>query len=173
MIVPYATYPTLSKDECASLIETHKNTLHEGRVGNETVSDNSIRKSNITWVEDTAIAEKCIEAVNKINSSLYNFDLTDLEVLQFGEYDIDGHYNWHLDLDTGQNSNRKLSFTILLNDDFEGGDLEMMYSAEPEQIPLQVGVMTAFPSFQLHRVAPVTCGKRYSLVGWMYGPDFR
>ena len=35
------------------------------------------------------------------------------------------------------------------------------------------GTLIAFPSYVLHRVAPVTSGIRKSLVIWVAGPEFR
>lgn len=34
-------------------------------------------------------------------------------------------------------------------------------------------MLTAFPSYTMHRVTPVTRGVRKALVAWVNGPDFR
>ena len=59
--------------------------------------------------------------------------------------------------------------SIILNDDFEGGDFEI-YGEESE---LPKGSVIVFPSFIEHRVAPVIKGTRYSLVAWFVGPPFK
>jgi PKHD-type hydroxylase len=87
--------------------------------------------------------------------------------------DREDHYVWHTDSLPGD-SVRKLSFTIQLTDpaEYDGGDLEFMPANIDKKIREQ-GSMTIFPSFRTHRVSPVTRGVRHSIVGWIYGPDFR
>ena len=67
---------------------------------------------------------------------------------------------------------RKISMTLLLSpeDQFEGGDLELM---SPEESKLKQGHAICFASFLNHRVAPVTRGVRQSLVMWFGGTPFR
>jgi PKHD-type hydroxylase len=66
---------------------------------------------------------------------------------------------------------RKLSITIQLSnsDDYEGGDLELLYDKEPYKLDRSRGTFLVFPSFMLHRVTPVTRGTRWSLVAWIGG----
>lgn len=87
--------------------------------------------------------------------------------------DREDHYTWHTDSIEGD-SVRKLSFTIQLTDptEYDGGDLEFMPAVTDKKIREQ-GTMTIFPSYMVHRVSPVTQGVRYTIVGWIYGPDFR
>jgi PKHD-type hydroxylase len=70
---------------------------------------------------------------------------------------------------------RKLSVVLQLSDpsEYEGGDLEIMNCSEPTQVKKEKGLVTAFPSFMLHRVTPVTKGIRRTLVVWLTGPRFR
>ena len=62
--------------------------------------------------------------------------------------------------------------TLLLNDDFEGGDFEINLS-QPEKIDVRKGRAIFFPSHILHRVTPVTKGTRKSLVIWVEGPRWK
>jgi PKHD-type hydroxylase len=66
---------------------------------------------------------------------------------------------------------RKLSLVLLLNDEFEGGDFELLWPGN--KIPLKKGRVILFPSILMHRVKPVTKGTRKSLVAWMQGPNFK
>ena len=84
---------------------------------------------------------------------------------------------------------RKLSITVLLNDDYEGGEFQFKFANEKMKgldkvgrglktntltPPMKgTGSVIVFPSYQLHRVKPVTKGTRYSLVGWACGPPFK
>jgi PKHD-type hydroxylase len=70
---------------------------------------------------------------------------------------------------------RKLSFTLLLNDDFEGGEFMVNLGNENDAIHVEIpkGRLIAFPSFIIHSVKPVTKGFRKSIVIWVSGPKFR
>jgi PKHD-type hydroxylase len=71
-----------------------------------------------------------------------------------------------------------LSITLLLNEpgiDFEGGNFEINKGSptEVDIVDMKKGMLIAFPSFLIHRVAPVTKGTRKSIVIWVQGPKFR
>jgi PKHD-type hydroxylase len=141
--------------------------------------ESRFRDSNIMWIPTDEklvfdVYQELIGTLLKVNQRVYNFNLTSLETLQYAEYDVDGHFTWHCDGDLKSNTNnsRKLSFSLLLSDDYEGGDLELFYGPEPKKIPIKKNQMVFFPSTTLHRVTPVVKGVRKSLVGWIHGPDF-
>ena len=99
-----------------------------------------------------------------------------IEPLQFTQYngEKEQRYDWHVDHFIGEveKDTRKISFTILLNDEFEGGDLEFMSEGnKPEQ--LVQGQAIFFNSLIRHRVAKVKKGIRRSLVMWFGGPPFK
>ena len=58
-------------------------------------------------------------------------------------------------------------------DDYDGGTLETNADGIVRQASRAIGSALMFPSFVLHRVAPVTRGERYSLTLWSHGPAFR
>jgi PKHD-type hydroxylase len=71
-----------------------------------------------------------------------------------------------------------LSLTLCLNQegvDYEGGEFQINTGQEKdaENAPAIRGRCFLFPAFMIHRVAPVTKGKRKSLVVWTLGPKFR
>ena len=72
---------------------------------------------------------------------------------------------------------RKLSMSVILNDDFEGGNFEFAsYNKEKciiTPIKAKRGDVIVFPSAMEHRVTPITKGMRYSLVVWFVGPPFK
>lgn len=69
-------------------------------------------------------------------------------------------------------SGRKISVTVQLSagDDYEGGELELN-SGKILSAMREAGAIVLFPSFMLHRVAPVTRGQRWAIVGWVQGQD--
>lgn len=107
----------------------------------------------------------------------WDFFVTGCEPLQFTKYDVGEKYDWHIDTIWNQEDTRKISFSLLLNDDFEGGDLQFEIGSPGTEerittVKMKKGDIVFFPSYLWHRVTPVTRGERYSLVGWVRGPNF-
>jgi PKHD-type hydroxylase len=153
----------------------------EGRVGARDVEQSRIRRSQI-WFFDPAPETDFIfaplrKAVQHLNQG-FQLELTDFGTgCQIARYsaDVQGHYDWHIDLGTERFSRRKLSLSVQLSpsDAYEGGDLEFHLSGLDRMRMRQQGTLVAFPSFHEHRVTPVTRGERFSLVAWVDGPPFR
>jgi len=148
-------------------------TFNKGNVYKE---DETFRKTKVLWADPMSIigciTHNYISQANKLAG--WHFNLGELEPIQLGKYEKSGHYDWHSDLGKPRNGvQRKLSCSILLNDEtvFEGGNLE--FKGVFEQPKLQQGSIIVFPSIIEHRVTPVTNGVRYSAVGWMTGPAFK
>jgi PKHD-type hydroxylase len=160
------------------------NNLKEGQIGNERVNT-SIRDSKINWLslnqETLEIYQKISNTISFVNSRFFNFDLSGLyEQIQLGLYDSKdkGHYDWHIDCGYEDYTNvpRKLSMALLLNstEDFEGGEFQVKVDSDvSKNLELKKGRAWFFPSWVLHRVAPVTKGVRKSLVVWAGGPSFK
>ena len=118
----------------------------------------------------------------------WKYNIKGLTECQLTRYTKDGFYTWHKDalgshneVFDGSNSNnenvygyaRKLSMTVVLNSDFEGGEFQIGGLQKDQQVPpLKEGSIIVFPSFIDHRIKPVTKGVRYSLVAWFLGPPF-
>jgi PKHD-type hydroxylase len=141
-----------------------------------------VRRSPIAWIrsdvqENRWIFERLTNAIVSINNQFFNYDLTDIQSLQFTKYDGSegGFYGKHIDMMYKGTGTRKLSLTVQLSDgnDYEGGDLLLHTRDDPERGFRNKGTATFFPSWTLHEVAPVTKGIRYSLVAWVQGPRFK
>ena len=144
------------------------------------------RSSRIKWVPQNTqwwwlyekLANYAVEANN-----IWNFDLVTMpEQIQYTEYlaSNDGKYEWHQDIGPGMGSLRKVSITVQLSepDDYEGGDLELYLGGsfeKPniEKSPRKAGCVFIFPSYLMHRVAPVTKGTRKSFVLWLGGGHYK
>ena len=154
--------------------------------------DESIRISNVKWLTDQWLYDLVWPYMQSANEkSGWKFDIRGAESLQLTRYTPGGFYSWHRDGKSDHLSAynnpankflhghvRKLSMTLLLNNDFEGGEFEFSSYNKGEQSVNQPefnkpGSIIFFPSFMEHRVAPVTRGVRYSLVCWMLGPPFK
>ena len=155
-------------------INDQNKTWIEGTIKNGVQSN---RNSKISWLEhNNIIYELLRNAVNKGNKNAgWNYNITTQQLFQYTEYNIGDYYNWHLDtLITPNLGIRKISFIMLLNDDYEGGELyiEMGPPDDPNRIRkinLKVGDILLFPSNTWHKVDSVTIGQRRSLVCWYYG----
>ena len=145
--------------------------------------DANIRRSQVSWLQNNTdtkwVFEKLAHVTSHLNAEHFRFDLTGFgEALQLTNYNQseNGMYGWHLDYaNQGIRVSRKLSLVLQLSDpaDYEGGNLQVMTTGQPENIRKQRGLIAAFPSYVLHQVTPVTQGNRQSLVAWVSGPAFK
>ena len=132
------------------------------------------RNSKIFFIKDN---ETCKEIFNLINETTV-IQLTDIEPLQYSEYGVGGEYGWHRDVHEKPYSNglvRKVSFSTILNNNFEGGefDIETKNPADKKRYDTfdnKKHNTIIFPSHMWHRVRPVKSGIRKSIVGWVLGP---
>ena len=150
-----------------------KEEVKKHRVSNVKFHD---RNNETAWIFD-----KLNFVIQAANEQFYNFHLNGYSQFQYTTYDDEkeGRYDWHTDMAFGDKFGedtepRKLSLSLLLNDDFEGGKFQINTGKEPEPIdvPMHKGRIVLFPSFMIHRVTPVIKGVRKSLVVWTLGPKF-
>lgn len=140
-----------------------------------------VRRSRICFLSDAQQYKWAYDIVwevaNKANEQ-FHFDLTPLrEPMQVAAYDSSeqGFYDWHPDIGLAFMW-RKLSISIPLSapSEYSGGEFQIMTGGTTHQtIPQSKGCPIVFPSFIWHRVTQVTQGKRYSLVAWIGGPNWR
>jgi len=146
----------------------------------ESVNDNTKRKTDIVWVQqNTEFFNLIFAYIVSANKQVWNYDLSGMEDVQLGRYEIGGHYDWHLDMDQicPQGFQRKLSCSVQLTDEnqYEGGDLILQdYLGEENfTMPRKQGSIIVFSSMVKHKVTPVVSGTRFSAVAWMRGTAFR
>lgn len=157
-----------------------KDKLESAKIQSNVPDNNEVRVTDIAWldVEDQStqsLYHLLIDLIKYVNEQHYHWNLQHLEPVQYGEYGVGGHYKVHTDtgLHNPMGSNRKLSFSLLLNDDYEGGELEIPGSpGQPDTFVPARNTAIFFPSAMPHCVKPVTKGVRKSLVGWVHGPNF-
>lgn len=167
----------LTPTECSRVIELGGD-LQAGTVGvvGGQAVDTSIRNSRISWIrrEDHPwlfdIVDHEVRVLNDTWLGLRYYH-TGCESLQFTAYKEGEYYHSHVDstcVGDGKDV-RKVSCSILLNTDFEGG--ELIVDGGSIEKP-RVGQITVFPGIVPHEVKKVTSGTRYSLVGWWMGPPW-
>jgi PKHD-type hydroxylase len=171
-------------DTLLALPHWHGSRTAEVGMPNEGVVDKGTRMTDIAWFtpcEKTRhIWEKIVNTIAQVNAQFFHFDLTGCyEPAQLGIYKADdgGHYNWHIDgMSSPLTTPRKLSMALMLSDpsEFEGGELQLItVNDDVISVEQKQGRAYFFPSYILHRVAPVTKGIRRSLVLWAGGPSFK
>ena len=132
------------------------------------------RKSQANWIKDSDALRVCNDLALKANKkSKWYFDISGgSEPLQYTQYGIGDYYNWHIDQHSYVRSLwpnedylsvRKISMTLFLESDFEGGELDLELWGYPHEkisdkkqnfhnsdryitIPVKVGTAVFFQS---------------------------
>ena len=106
------------------------------------------------------------EFFEKNNMPVQQYDSNmEITILKYEQTD---HYIHHIDYHAS--TPRHLSFSYILNDDFEGGDLEFHLARnEVLRLPAKANSCVMFPSNFMfpHKVTEIKKGVRYVIVGWM------
>ena len=178
-----------------STVNTKKDTTDEERkTGAKPIyaTDKNERISDVVWTNDQWIYDIIWPWMMEANELAgWKYDIRFAESVQITRYKKGGFYYFHKDrkgdhlsvYDEPDNEFlhghvRKLSMTVLLNDNYEGGEFQFAtYNKEKCEIHTpefnKTGMIIVFPSDMEHRVTPVTKGIRYSLVIWFLGPPFK
>lgn len=197
----------LDKDTCDKIMRLAEEKLEP--VGEETY-DRHIENSkdekitDIVWTDEQWIYDAVWDYMRQANEEAgWKYEIQTAENMQIARYKKGMFYDWHPD---GKGDHfgvyksvanplvhdrvRKLSMTVLLNEDYEGGEFQFSsyYHQEPELektwkdrdspnnrtdiIENNTGTVIVFPADIWHRVKPVTKGIRYSLAVWFLGPPY-
>lgn len=162
-------------EQCDDIIAHFKaRTSSQSKVGDVVNTASKIRDD----VFLTAEASRAIDAVTTKSllpemQRVFGFVGSHRETYKLGCYrgGEGGFYRPHRDKYRGPNlkeqSYRQYSYTINLNQEFEGGGI---YFPEfsPNYYKVPRGGAIVFPSHLLHGVYPVTSGERYILVGFVF-----
>ena len=145
--------------------------------------DHNLRNAELVWMDDVKgmgwVMDRLIDIVRTSNKAQFDFDLHEFaESPQAATYKSSdaGHFAWHSDIGLGAAAGkRKLTLVLQLSEpgSYEGGNLEIMPSAQVLFANRAQGCVSVFPSFSLHQVTPVTTGTRHSITVWAHGPAFR
>jgi len=150
---------------------------------NKSVVDTSIRKVTEFNLNLNSESQTKIHWFNyltrKLSDLIVNYERdvlkgVPLNISKFNEinilrYENQGHYKPHVD--DCINHHRTLSIILLLNDDYEGGELifkSIDLQKDLHIIDVKKNRAVLFPSNFMypHTVKPVTKGTRYSIVSW-------
>jgi PKHD-type hydroxylase len=208
----------LDKDTCDKIIKIAEDKLVKVSDEEETIDrhienhkygwkankNKIVSISDMIWTEEQWIYDVVWQYMMQANKEAgWKYDIRTSEYMQIARYKKGMFYDWHPDgrgdhlsvYDMPNNklmdkNVRKLSMSVILNNDFEGGEFQFAKydHQEPEIdnrfkdrdapanrtdiIKNNTGTILVFPSDMWHRVKPVTKGIRYSLSIWFLGPPF-
>ena len=188
-------YPPIIMSWCFDGVLSHETCQRIINLGGENWKrtkgdETSYRVTDVSWINDQWIYDLLWKYMKSANEKAgWKYDIVSCENCQLARYTEGMHFTWHRDALGSHNevydepthkflhgNTRKLSMSIFLNSDYEGGDFEIHNHYQPmdkdPRITSGEGSIIVFPSFIVHRVVPVTKGIRYSLVAWFLGPPF-
>tara|TARA_S200002703_G_scaffold120677_1_gene106510 strand:+ start:25 stop:570 length:546 start_codon:yes stop_codon:yes gene_type:complete len=117
-----------------------------------------------------AVKEKIFQCVDHYKND-HNINIDKISQLDILRYDTNEHkagYDFHQDF--GHTcSERHLSISICLNNEYEGGEFVFDIPGGRYKVPQNVGDAVVFPSNFMfpHQVNKITKGTRYALIGWV------
>lgn len=159
----------LTEIQTSEVLSYCKNTLtlEDGKLN---ISDSSsVRKSKVAFTKLDGFDFLTGLLLKEVNRN-YKFDGYQIDTditYQFTEYQEGEFYDWHTDSGNTPNAKRRISVVILLNDDYEEGDLVLKIDGEERIMDKKTGNLFLFDSSILHKVNPVKSGTRCSLVTWI------
>ncbi|NEQ35295.1 MAG: 2OG-Fe(II) oxygenase [Okeania sp. SIO3I5] len=182
---PGENWGALTAQECDWIISLSQN-LATGQNYIVPATNPSYRQVSAWKISQTQetnwVWQRLINNVVYANNSWWNYDIVGiLEFIQLICYDstnssdqIQDNCDLHIDNEYPF-SFRKISFSVELSDpnSYEGAELSLYVQENPKILPRSRGTMIMFPSFILHEVTPIIKGKRWALIGWVTGPQFR
>ncbi len=167
MNVSVESFLTISQSN--SILDYCKNNLilEEAKLSQDV--NLSVRKSKVGFSKLSSFEFLIGQLIKEINRN-YKFEGYQIDTdftFQFTEYQVGEYYNWHVDSGNTPNAKRRISVVILLNDNYDGGDLLLNVNNNEEIMSKGIGNLHMFDSSILHKVTPVEIGTRYSLVTWV------
>lgn len=89
--------------------------------------------------------------------------------MRINSYKTAQKYDWHVDMGIMSGVRTDMSFTVFLTpkSEYEGGVLEINHGSHVVKIKGEVGQVVVYPTGLLHRVTPVTSGRRICFIGWI------
>ena len=89
--------------------------------------------------------------------------------LRINSYKPDQFYDWHVDMGVMGGVRTDMSFTVFLTprSEYEGGELEIKHGTHTVKVKGDAGNVIIYPTGLLHRVTPVTSGRRICFIGWI------
>lgn len=137
------------------------------------VMDNSHKTRSDFLIEDQALISHLqaivLRRVVPEITRAHQFTATRMERYLVGCYDAQtgGHFNAHRDNTTRGTAHRRFAVSINLNADFDGGEVSFP-EFSPKGFKAPPGAAVVFSCSLLHEVSPVTRGRRFAFLPFLY-----
>jgi len=179
---PVLTVPNvLSRDLCRRLVDLYEANggapsgfmREENGVTVTRLDPNHKRRSDCTITDEALLAvlrARMADVLRPMIKRAFQFDATRIERWIVARYDAEerGHFRAHRDNTTKGTAHRKFACTINLNaEDYEGGDLSFPEFG-PRTYRAPTGGAVVFSCSLLHEARPVTRGRRYAFLPFLY-----
>ena len=160
-------------DIIQDILRNKENTLTKGNIND--ASGLTKRNSSVSWINNPDICQRVFGVMKNKVADFSSLHIDNIEPLQYSEYDTSQEYGWHQDLNNKPYPDgriRKVSFSIFLNDNFEGGEFDLEIHG-PDATPRYISEgkrsnenCILFHSDMCNNVRPVKYGTRNSIVEW-------
>ena len=119
-----------------------------------------------------------LENCQHANRDVFGFDIYwdfHIEYCNYNIYGENGEYNWHIDNNSEDNFDMKLTCLLNLSEEsYGGGELCLInVNSLAKKIKFDSGMGIIFNSTIAHKVTPVTQGERITLTYWGTGPAWK
>ncbi|MGH6892948.1 MAG: 2OG-Fe(II) oxygenase, partial [Dongiaceae bacterium] len=137
------------------------------------IKDHKHKRRRDVLIEDAAIIRQTQLRIHRRIApeirKAHQFQVTRMERYLIACYAAEdrGHFRAHRDNTTKGTAHRRFAVSINLNDDFEGGEIGFPEYG-PQGFKLPTGTACVFSCSLLHMVSPVTAGKRYAFLPFLY-----
>jgi peroxiredoxin/predicted 2-oxoglutarate/Fe(II)-dependent dioxygenase YbiX len=136
--------------------------------GRKRRSDYNIEDPELIRQTQTRVLRRIRPEILKV----YSFNATRMERYIVGCYSAEdgGHFRAHRDNTTKGTAHRRFAVSINLNAEFEGGEVSFPEYG-PRSFKPPPGGAVVFPCALLHAVSPVTHGRRYAFLPFLYDEE--
>ena len=179
--------PLYTKEELLAINDTIQNSNMKQSEPEKFGADGANKKSKVScvpWIELKSCLKKFEKFIFDANNDFFNYDIipiSDFHYVNINEYDEKNNsYDWHIDCNT-YGSAEDLKLTCLLNistEPYDEGRLHLSDLDEKGQERIfkdfnMPGYAIIFTAYRMHKVEPITNGKRKTLSYWAKGPAWR
>ena len=179
--------PLYTREELLVINDTIQNSNMKQSEPKKFGADGANKKSKVSvvpWIELKSRLKKFEKFIFDANNDFFNYDIipiSDFHYVNINEYDEKNNsYDWHVDCNT-YGSEEDLKLTCLLNistEPYDEGRLHLSGLDEEGQELIfkdfnMPGYAIIFTANRMHKVEPITSGKRKTLSYWVRGPAWK
>ena len=186
-VISISQKPLYTKEELLVINDTIKNSnaiKPEPEELGAAIANKKSKVSLILWLEIKKHLKTFENFIYDTNDEFFNykiFDISDFHYVNINEYDKKNNkYDWHIDCNPHK-ATEDLKLTCLLNistEPYDGGrlclsGLPIEYQEKISTDFNMPGYAIIFTAYRMHKVEPVTNGKRKTLSYWVRGPAWK